>query len=282
MFGFFRDKKKYADAIAEYISSVFKSEEEKAKKEIPCPKPAAPKPVEETSPKPTVNSDVRWSIGSSRSYTSPTPPEPKADSDVRWSISSRASTTPSTPPKEPKVRYQLGDNKSNVRYSIQSEKSDVRWNIVSNLPDDKYNEKEISKILSRKATPETKSDLSKDLEKSIDQSFVGRLITVIRESGMSDPQIYRAAQIDKRLFSKILSNRDYHPSKDTIIALAIAMKLPLSAANDLLSRAGYLLSHSDKRDIIIEFFFKKQIYNLTTLNDHLNLFAQRLIGRNNG
>ena len=81
------------------------------------------------------------------------------------------------------------------------------------------------------------------------------------------------------MFSKIVTNRDYKPAKDTAIALALALELTLEEANDLLSRAGYTFSHSNKRDIIIEFFFREKIYNLIDANDILYRLDEKLIGR---
>ena len=91
----------------------------------------------------------------------------------------------------------------------------------------------------------------------------------IAEKHVKDSEIYRAAHIDRRLFSKIISNRMYKPSKDTCILLCLAVQLSLSEAKDLLSRAGYTFTHSNKRDIIIEYFFKEKIYNIDSINEIL-------------
>ena len=77
----------------------------------------------------------------------------------------------------------------------------------------------------------------------------------------------------------MVSNRDYKPSKDTAIALAFALRLSLDEANDLLSRAGYTFSHSNKRDIIIEYFFREGIFNLMDVNEVLYRLDQKIIGR---
>ena len=81
------------------------------------------------------------------------------------------------------------------------------------------------------------------------------------------------------MFSKIISNREYKPSKDTAIAFAIALKLSLDETNDILSRAGYTFSHSNERDIIIEYFFREKIYNLIDINEVLYNLNQKIIGR---
>ena len=116
-------------------------------------------------------------------------------------------------------------------------------------------------------------------EKLKEPTFTEELIRLIGESGKKDSQIYRAADIDKRLFSKIMSDHDYKPSKDTAIALALALRLSFEELLDFISRAGYTVSHSSKRDLIIEFFFQKKQYRLIELNDALYRFGEKPLGR---
>ena len=97
------------------------------------------------------------------------------------------------------------------------------------------------------------------LDEVAEKTFVDILLEKISERNVKDSQIYRAAHIDRRLFSKIISNRMYKPSRDTCIQLCLAIHLTLSETKDLLSRAGYTLTHSSKRDIIIEHFFREKI-----------------------
>ena len=111
--------------------------------------------------------------------------------------------------------------------------------------------------------------IMKTLEEVSEKTFVDVLVEKISEKNVKDSEIYRAAHIDRRLFSKIISNRMYKPSKDTCILLCLAIHLKLSEAKDFLSRAGYTFTHSNKRDIIIEYFFKEKIYNIDSINEIL-------------
>ena len=121
-----------------------------------------------------------------------------------------------------------------------------------------------------------------DLLNQAAETFPQMLFRLIDERGMSDPEVYKRANLDRKLFSKIRSNPNYQPAKSTVLALSISLRLNIDQTTDLLRRAGYALSPSSPSDLIVEYFIREELYNIHELNEPLFAFKQKLLGAQAG
>lgn len=118
----------------------------------------------------------------------------------------------------------------------------------------------------------------KDLLRSHERTFQEQLLHLIDERGLSDVEVYKKANLDRKLFSKIRSNKNYTPKKKTALALAIALKLDIDETKDLLARASLALSPSSPFDLIIEYCIRHEKYSIIEINSILFEYDQQLLG----
>ena len=103
----------------------------------------------------------------------------------------------------------------------------------------------------------------------LSDTFSEYLMYLIGEKHLKNADVYKRAIIDRKVFSKIKNNPDYHPQKLTALCLCVGAMLNLDESKDLLARAGYALSPCDKTDIIFSYFIENEIYDMIELDIQL-------------
>ena len=175
---------------------------------------------------------------------------------------------------------------------FKSVSSYIDENYIRSKTFDEYGTESVygSRVVTRRIREQECSDMSVgaaipidsddwgQLLKDLDAGFSETLLQLIDRTGKKDSEIYKKANVDRKLFSKIRNNMDYRPSKTTALAFAFALELDVDETKDFISRAGFALSHSSKFDVIVEYFLVNRNYNVFELNEVLFAFDQPLIG----
>lgn len=150
---------------------------------------------------------------------------------------------------------------------VRSKKSNIITNDLDN--------KKLSKAYNTNEYQTSKID--NFINKSItNTSFQELLFKYIDERNLKDSDVYNKVHIDRRLFSKIRSNNQYHPSKDTIILLGLSLKLNEKEIEELLNSASYSLPKNNIYDLIIRFCFVEEIYDIKEINELLATYNCKL------
>ncbi len=142
-------------------------------------------------------------------------------------------------------------------------------------------DEKIREIVYESSVTETLKDKQQTLESFLQnssESFQEKLFSLIREKQKDEVAVYKAANIDRKHFSKIKSHTDYRPKKKTVLAFAIALHLNMEEAQDLLARAGFAFSPSDTGDLIVNYFIQNKRYNLWEINEILFKYCNLQLG----
>lgn len=110
------------------------------------------------------------------------------------------------------------------------------------------------------------------------ETFTEYLNKLLIDSNEDNPTIYKAANISKQQFSRIISDKNYTPKKETILALAVSLRQDVNGTNNLLNKAGYALTNTSKRDVIVQYFIELEKFDIQAINEALYYYKLPLLG----
>lgn len=154
----------------------------------------------------------------------------------------------------------------------------IKYHLVNVTPGNNFTDESEKVTKSGEKLGSDKKVTLDQLMNDIGDSFQDKLFSYIDESGMTDVEVYKKANIDRKLFSKIRSNPMYHPRKQTVLALVIALQLNIEQTVDLLTSAEYALSPGSKGDLIVKYFIEHEIFDIMTINFALDEYGQPILG----
>jgi O-acetyl-ADP-ribose deacetylase (regulator of RNase III) len=165
------------------------------------------------------------------------------------------------------VKKYIDDNYVDENYFIRREREADRIEYLSNSERSGSYEFQMPAAFGRRRKLE-------DVIGHLDETFSESVLRLIDEKGMEDVETYKRANLDRKLFSKIRSSKDYQPNKKTALSLSIALGLNLDETKDLLGKAGFALSRSNKFDVVVEYFISQGRFDIFEINEALFEFVE--------
>ena len=153
-------------------------------------------------------------------------------------------------PREPMVCYRIAEP------APEPQAEEVRYSLKASVADHSTSD-DIHELVERAEQEETFSQV---------------LLRMIRERRLTEPEVYNAVFMDRRLFNKIRNTPEYQPNLRTALMLAIALRLNLEETKEFIGNAGFTLSPWRKFDVIIEYFIVNEIYDIFEINEMLAAF----------
>lgn len=110
------------------------------------------------------------------------------------------------------------------------------------------------------------------------ESFSDMVLRIMKEQDMTGPDVYKAANVSRSVFSKLASDKEHVPRKHIALAIALSLHLDTDEIEELINKAGYALSDYVESDVIISYCISKDIKDVFEVNQILHLYGLPLLG----
>lgn len=119
--------------------------------------------------------------------------------------------------------------------------------------------------------------LSEFINQNLDKRKFGNIVNeYLYKKNISTSELSENAGIDRKLISKFIADCNYHPSKDTALAVCIGLKLNSREARELLKISGYSFSSNSQRDLTVVYALDAGVCRVCEVNKLLRELGEKL------
>lgn len=173
--------------------------------------------------------------------------------------------------KDKQKAYDIQKACSEIRNSMQETHATVSGQKERrNVHADFKNSISLETVMAIKAY--IRNELSED-------TFASFVLSEMQKKGIKPAKLCKAVGMDRRMFSKLKTQPNYRPSKNTALLYCFALRLNEEEMEYLLSLAGYSLAPYSQRAAALRYCIAHGIYDVDDVNELLYGLGEMALSR---